>query len=155
MCGACVSRNSTLRRWAGSHGLMMVVRDSLTDAWRILNGDSTQIQVKNGHTSTSSGVKRPLSPSALEEPDAKRIKGLSNTSPSQSNPCLAPSQSPLARKILSDSSSSLGFGDIFCTFNFRERWCHCGSVSIVSCAILRDITSSSVFATSSSRSISS
>jgi E3 ubiquitin-protein ligase UBR7 len=136
----------------------MVVRDSVTDSWRILNGDSTNpeelIRVENGHTSASSGVKRPLSPSALEEPDAKRVKSLSNKSPSQSK-CLAPSQSSLARKILSDSSSSLGFGDIFCTFNFRERWCHCGSVSIVSCAILRVIASSLVFAISSSRSVSS
>lgn len=140
VCGACVSRNSTLHRWAGSYGLMMVVRDSVTDSWRILNGDSTGSKevVYVGHEPVSglSGVKRPLSPSALEEPDAKRAKGLSNTSLSQSQPCLAPSQDSLARKIvndlgLSDSSSSLGTGDIFCTSNFRERWCHCDSVSIV------------------------
>ena len=143
VCGACVSGNPTLRRWAGSHGLMMVVRDSVTDSWRILNGESTDskklIQVENGHTSTSSGVKRSLSPSALE-PDAKRVKSLSNTPLSQSKPCLAPSQDSLARKIiddfgLSDPSSSLGTGDIFCTFDFRERWCHCDSVGIVDCAI--------------------
>ena len=144
---------------------MMVVRDSVTDSWRILNGDSTDskmlIQVENGHASASSGAKRPLSPSALE-PDAKRAKNLSNIPLSQSKPCLAPSQDPLARKIiddfgLSDSSSSLGAGDIFCTFNFRERWCHCDSVGIVPCAISRDHMSccSLVFATSSSKSISS
>jgi len=111
---------------------MMIVRDSVTDSWRILNGDPADseelIQVENGHTSASSGVKRPLSPSALEEPDAKRVKGLSNTGPLQLKPCLAPSQGSLARKIvdgLSDSIYSLGTGDIFCTFNFRERWCHC------------------------------
>ena len=140
VCGACVSRNPTLRRWAGSYGLMMVVRDSVTDSWRILNGDSTDstklIQVENGYASTSSGAKRPLSPSALE-PDAKRAKSLSNTSLSQSKPCLAPSQDFITRKIfddlgLLDSSSSLGAGDVFCTFNFRERWCHCDSVGIVS-----------------------
>lgn len=147
VCGACVSRNQTLRRWAGSYGLMMVVRDSITDSWRILNGDSMDseglIQVENGQTSASSGVKRPLSPSALEEPDAKRVKGLSNTPPSHSKLCLAPSQSSLARKIIDhfglSDSSSLGTGDIFCTFNFRERWCHCDSVSIIPCAILHDI----------------
>lgn len=122
----------------------MVVRDSVTDSWRILNGDSTDskelIQVENGHTSASSGTKRSLSPSALE-PDAKRAKSLSNAPLSQSKPCLAPSQDSLARKIigdfgLSDSSTSLGAGDIFCTFNFRERWCHCDSVGVVLCAIL-------------------
>jgi len=114
---------------------MMVVRDSVTDSWRILNGDSTDseklIQIENGHTSASSGAKRPLSPSALE-PNAKRAKSLSNTPLSQSKPCLAPLQDSLARKIIDDlglldSSSSLGAGDIFCTFNFRERWCHCDS----------------------------
>ena len=142
VCGACVSRNPTLRRWAGSYGFIMVVRDSVTDSWRILNGDSTDseelVQAENGHTSASSGVKRPLSPSALEEPDAKRVKGLSNTAPLQIKPCLAPSQGSLARKIvdgLSDSISSLGTGDIFCTFNFRERWCHCDTVGVVPRAI--------------------
>ena len=118
---------------------MMVVRDSVTDSWRVLNGDSTDLEelihVKDGHTSTSSGVKRPSSPSVLDEPDAKRARGLSNAPLSQSKPCLAPSQSSLARKIiddfgLSDSSSSLGTGDIFCTLDFRERWCHCDSVGI-------------------------
>jgi E3 ubiquitin-protein ligase UBR7 len=119
----------------------MVVRDSVTDPYRILNGDSTDSkklsQVENGHASASSGAKRPLSPSALE-PDAKRAKNLSNTPPSQSKPCLAPSQDSLARKIIEDfgSSSSLGAGDIFCTINFRDRWCHCDSVGIVPCAIL-------------------
>ena len=137
VCGACVSGNPTLRRWAGSYGLMMVVRDTVTDSWRILNGDSTDsrklIQVENGYAASSSGAKRPLSPSALE-PDAKRAKSLSSTS--QSKPCLAPSQDHLARKIfddfgLSDSGSSLGAGDVFCTLNFRERWCHCDSVGLL------------------------
>ena len=164
ICGACVSGNPTLRRWAGSYGLMMVVRDSVTDSWRILNGDSTDsknlIQVENEYTSASSGDKRPLSPSALE-PDAKRTKSLSDTSLLQSKSCLAPSQDSLARKILddlglSDSSPSLGAGDIFCTLNFRERWCHCDSVSIVSCVFSwSHVMSSLVFATSSSKSISS
>ena len=154
VCGACVSRNPTLRRWAGSYGLMMVVRDSVTDSWRIMNGDSMDsknlIEVENGYASASSqsGAKRPLSPSALE-PDAKRAKNLANTPLSQSKPCLAPSQETLARKIfddfgLSDSSSSLGAGDIFCTLNFRERWCHCDSVGIVPCVILV-ITCNAVF----------
>jgi len=135
VCAACVSRNPTLRRWAGSYGFMMVVRDSVTDSWRILNGTSPDskefVQVENGRIPASSGAKRPLSPSA-SEPDAKRAKGTSNTPLSQLKPCLAPSQGSLARKIidsfgLSDSSSSLGVGDVFCTFNFRERWCHCDS----------------------------
>ena len=152
VCGACVSGNPTLRRWAGSYGLMMVVRDSVTDSWRILNGDSTDstklIQVENGYASSSSGAKRPLSPSALE-PDAKRAKSLFSTSLSQSKPCLAPLQDSLARRIfddfgVSDSSSSLGAGDVFCTFNFRERWCHCDSVRNVPCVILV-ITYNAVF----------
>ena len=143
----------------------MVVRDSVTDSWRVLNGDSTDLEelihVKDGHTSTSSGVKRPSSPSVLDEPDAKRARGLSNAPLSQSKPCLAPSQSSLARKIiddfgLSDSSSSLGTGDIFCTLDFRERWCHCDSVGICFCSILRPhMTLSLVFATPESRSVSS
>ena len=142
----------------------MVVRDSVADSWRILNGDSTDsknlIQVENGNTSASSGAKRPLSPSALE-PDAKRAKNLSNTPMSQSKPCLAPSQDSLARKIfddfdLPDSSFSLGAGDIFCTVNFRDRWCHCDSVGFVPlCYSCDHVMLSLVFATSSSKPISS
>ena len=142
-----MSKNPTLRRWAGSYGLMMVVRDNVTDSWRILNGASLDseefIRVEDGHTPASSGIKRPLSPSASEVPDAKRAKGSSNTPPSQSKPCLAPLQDPLARKIIDNfglfnSGSSLGAGDIFCTINFRERWCHCDSVGIISRVILHN-----------------
>ncbi|KAF8154609.1 hypothetical protein B0H34DRAFT_660833 [Crassisporium funariophilum] len=137
VCGACVSSNATLKRWAGTYGAMMVVRDDLAGPWRCLNGLSTEAEGSaleaDLNSSSRSGAKRPLSPSAFHEPDAKRAKASSNAPllPS-SRPCLAPPQDPLACTVLanlniSDPNTSLGAGDIFFTLGFRDRWCHCDS----------------------------
>ena len=128
VCAGCVFRNATLKRWAGTPGAIMVVRDSPAHSWRRLDGplEAESIEIDNPQVVTISGIKRPLSPSSLEEPEAKRAKGSSSVASS----CLAPPQDPLARKILTDpaNGSSLGAGDVFFTAGFRERWCRCNSV---------------------------
>jgi len=136
ICGDCVSRNLTLRRWAGTSGVMMIVRDSPSEPWRRLNGSVKAtpefIEIDDSQPASSLGVKRPLSPSALEGPEIKRSKG-SSTETSSHSSCLAPPKEPIAQKILSsiniDGESSLGTGDIFLTPGFMDRWCHCYSVS--------------------------
>ncbi|KAF8956579.1 hypothetical protein BDZ97DRAFT_1671410 [Flammula alnicola] len=136
VCGACVSRNPTLKRWMGTAGAIIVVRDSPDDPWHRVNGPSKAgeelIEINDITDEPTSGIKRPLSPSALDGPEAKRAKGSSHAQLSSSASCLAPPQHPLAQTILSaldkpDPDTSLGAGDIFFTLGFRERWCHCDS----------------------------
>jgi len=136
LCGACVSQNSTLKRWAGTCGAMMVVRDTPTDPWRRLNGptkvEEEFIQIDETLAASKPGIKRPLSPSALDGPGSKRAKGSSAEPLSQTNSCLAPHQELLPQVIFSaldsrDPETSLGAGDVFFTLGFKERWCHCDS----------------------------
>jgi len=137
VCGACVSQNPTLIRWAGTAGAIMVVRDSPGDPWRRLNGstkvDQELVQVEEDLQNDSTvGTKRPSSLSTLDEPKAKRSKNTRDDELTSSIPCLAPPQEPLARKFLSSSNkwepeTSLGTGDIFFTLGFKDRWCHCDS----------------------------
>ncbi|KAF9561238.1 hypothetical protein CPC08DRAFT_664618 [Agrocybe pediades] len=135
VCCDCVSRNPTLTRWAGTSGVMMIVRDNVSDPWRRLNGSVKAtlevIEIEDSQSASLLGVKRPPSPSVLEGPEAKRLKGSSLTENPSDSLCLAPPQEPLAQKILSslniDPESSLGTGDIFLTPGFMDRWCHCGS----------------------------
>ncbi|PPR01204.1 hypothetical protein CVT26_016085 [Gymnopilus dilepis] len=137
VCGACVSRNPTLMKWAGTPGAIMVVRDTPADRWRRLEVSSQTgeevVQVDDDPQDVSMlGTKRPSSPSALDEPKAKRPKNVRDGEPVSSFTCLAPAQDPLAQKIMSASNkwepeTSLGTGDIFFTLGFRDRWCHCDS----------------------------
>ncbi|KDR79109.1 hypothetical protein GALMADRAFT_1222886 [Galerina marginata CBS 339.88] len=134
ICGACVSRNPTLVRWAGTYGAMMVVRDSPAEPWRRLNGSRQEteelIQIEGPQMASKLGIKRPLSPSAVDRPEAKRAKASSDEQISSSTACLAPPQELLAQKVLSsldsaDAESFLGAGDLFLTLGFKERWCQC------------------------------
>ncbi|KAF9044413.1 hypothetical protein BJ165DRAFT_1347432 [Panaeolus papilionaceus] len=136
ICGQCVSKSALLQRWAGTCDTIMVVRDSPDDPWRRLNcmdvDDQRPIEVDDTQEATSrAGTKRPLSPSALEEPDAKRVKP-SHEDTMGFTTCLTPPQHPLAKHILSsldnaNAVSALGAGDLFLTSGFRDRWCRCQS----------------------------
>uniref|UniRef100_A0A8H8CIX0 Uncharacterized protein n=1 Tax=Psilocybe cubensis TaxID=181762 RepID=A0A8H8CIX0_PSICU len=135
VCGSCTSRNPTLKRWAGTCGAMMVVRDTPSDPWRRLNGPSKVgaelIQIDDPQSATFVlGTKRPLSPSAGEGPETKRVKNISDETISTTPSCLAPDPVPLAQKIFAEmesreSAPSLGAGDVFFTLGFKERWCQC------------------------------
>ncbi|EDR09981.1 uncharacterized protein LACBIDRAFT_318396 [Laccaria bicolor S238N-H82] len=138
ICGSCVSNIETLKKWAGTRGAMMVVRNSTTEPWRCLNGDTQHpeelVTVDDSSTTLTSGAKRPLSPSLAQEPDAKRARGTSSSSATSppSNACIAPPRNPYAQKLFEDGISfdldySLGTGDVFLTDGFRERWCRCHS----------------------------
>ncbi|RDB26718.1 Protein mlo2 [Hypsizygus marmoreus] len=135
VCGSCVLKNKTLRRWAGTPGITMVVRDNSKDTWRRLGDDlsttSELVDVDNSFSSSVAGIKRPLSPSNLDVPEAKRARGSSPMPASPPRPCLAPKSNPFAQKILENlgasTESAIGAGDIFLSEGFRERWCRCAS----------------------------
>lgn len=137
VCGACVSGIDTLRRWAGTDGTMMVVRDNPSDPWKVLTHSCETEDSKVADLdvvddgSASSGGKRPRAYSPTSAPDPKRLR----SSPSPSSSCLAPPPNPIAQKIFSLRDSpvydmSLGAGDVFLTDGWRERWCRCNSVRL-------------------------
>jgi E3 ubiquitin-protein ligase UBR7 len=139
VCGHCVSKNATLRGYAGSPGIMMVVRDDLDSPWRRL-GDERPAADESIDVATSSGVstvgsKRAHSPSDSSSPNPKRARGTSQASTRSSCLCLAPKPNSLAQNIIANRDTvpetSLGTGDVFLKENFRDHWCRCASVGIL------------------------
>ncbi|KAL6303793.1 hypothetical protein BKA93DRAFT_325400 [Sparassis latifolia] len=138
VCGACVRKIDTLRRYAGTSKVLMVVRDSPSDKWRIIGDEdagSSTVEVDIAEPGSSAGEKRAHSPTKPDAPDAKRAR-LSPVALS-SQPCLAPAMNPRAQELLSSQESRddeglqafspLGCGDVFLTEGWRERWCRCGA----------------------------
>ncbi|EGN94427.1 hypothetical protein SERLA73DRAFT_114653 [Serpula lacrymans var. lacrymans S7.3] len=137
ICSSCVSSIDTLKRYAGTPGVLMVVRDEDTAPWKMIGGHSTDDTLENGSsldvddtgsTSASVGTKRPRSASLSNDSVTKKPR----TSPSPALPtsCLAPPCNPVATKVFegrtsTNIDSSLGTGDIFLTEGWRERWCRC------------------------------
>ena len=142
ICGACVRAIPTLRRYAGTPGVLMVVRDALEQPWKVVGKEDdtnvdASVEVAEGATplevDSDVGGKRGRSHEDAEAPTAKRPRV--STEPSASQLCLAPSESPAAQRLLSStpenattSVPSLGLGDVFLTEGWRERWCRCQSV---------------------------
>lgn len=125
VCGSCVSNIPVLKKYAGSHGAMMVARDSAEATWRRLGDvvEEAHVTVQEDDTPVT-GSKRPPSSSETDAPEAKRPRGPSTT-------CLSPPVDPLAAKVFQQTESDqlLGTGDVFLTDGFRERWCMCSDVS--------------------------
>lgn len=115
----------------------MIVRDDPTSPWRRLGeepaaDESVDVEILPGFSTV--GVKRALSPSDFNVPDAKRARGTSQAPIRTSGSCLAPKRNTLAQRIIENrdnTASSLGTGDVFLTENFRERWCRCASVGVL------------------------
>lgn len=160
VCSFCVLRNPTLRRWMGTAGAIIVARDSPEHPWLRVNGPPSngeeviQIDRIEDAEDAKATIKRPLSPSALDGPEAKRPKATSDSTIESTASvfaselpelCLAPPQHPLAQTVLSaltesEVNTSLGAGDIFLTLGFRERWCHCVSVRHIILAYLQNMS---------------
>ncbi|KAF9223157.1 hypothetical protein BS17DRAFT_755026 [Gyrodon lividus] len=135
ICYACVGKIVTLRRYAGTKGAIMVVRDREQGSWRKLEGeslgsshgspDNSPVDIDDPQPST---IKRPHSRSSSQDNERKpkRPRTLA------SSPCLAPAMNPIAEAIFNDQSrdlkasgSSQGTGDVFLTEGWRQRWCRC------------------------------
>ncbi|KAG6890333.1 hypothetical protein C0992_002316 [Termitomyces sp. T32_za158] len=139
ICGPCVSKNTTLVRWAGTPGITMVVRDTPAEPWRRLldkpppTEDPDPISITNTNTADEPtvGSKRPLSPSNADCSDAKRLRGSFQVPIPSNTYCLAPDSNIMAQKIYQQldapKTASLGTGDLFLSGGFRDRWCRCSS----------------------------
>ncbi|KAG6371256.1 hypothetical protein JVT61DRAFT_9721 [Boletus reticuloceps] len=134
VCAACVSKVPTLRRYAGTTGVITVVRDVERGSWKRLEGDPSAESQGSFHEPSldvadpeAATTKRPRSRSSSQndEREAKR------TRVSESPLCLAPAVNPIAQAIFDNKTSGSkdstheGIGDIFLTEGFRERWCRC------------------------------
>lgn len=136
----------------------MVVRSSETEPWQVVGQEDTKeaasvdIESKDEKPTEdvsnvpAAGEKRERSPTKEGEPQAKRarVSAEAETPP----PCLAPPQDPRISRLLSDSQPNtsnddapaslpgsaeeyMGCGDVFLTEGWRDRWCHCKSVSVL------------------------
>lgn len=145
MCGACVQKIPILQRFAGTPGCFMVTRVSATDPWRVVGenhgpGDMDEpAEIISSETPTKSeesgtpgdatiGSKRRLSTPPDGIPEGKRVKAtLASVN------CLAPPPNSIAESIYAsiatDSTLTIGTGDLFLAEGFRQRWCHCHNVN--------------------------
>ena len=146
MCAACVASIPILRRWAGTKGVMMVVRQDPGSAWNVLDGVSLPNDSERGGENglvdmgqdCQTGEKRPHSRAGFDFSDAKRprISNIDELSPadSSSQSCIAPPENSTAQRVFAlvgsdDISQRIGHGDLFLTDGWRSRWCRCSSVS--------------------------
>jgi len=150
VCASCVTKMPCVKKYAGTPGVMMVVRDDLTEPWRVLYGEETAVDVTEGRadleiplgqtnsttdgeleTNTSQGRteishKRTLSSTTGDGPEPKRARV--DVEPPVA--CSAPRINPVALSILKSveqTDQRLGAGDLFLTEGFRDRWCRCPS----------------------------
>ncbi|KZT02862.1 uncharacterized protein LAESUDRAFT_762511 [Laetiporus sulphureus 93-53] len=137
VCSACVREIPILRRYAGTPGVLMVIRDNPEGPWKVIGRQDSQDETVNIQERESEvGEKRTHSADPASVPEAKRarVSPEPETKGAASSPCLAPPPNPVAQDIISRllsesdtaaSDDSLGKGDIFLTEGFRERWCKC------------------------------
>lgn len=148
VCTACVHKIDVLKKWAGTPGVMMVVRDTPDEMWKVIgqlaeSTDTVDISDDSVPTNPTIGHKRARSSSTSDDPQSKRPRGSEDPSsalagPGQSSPCLAPIPSHYAQRIFSSAQSPVaelgapesGLGDIFLADGFRDRWCGCSDVRI-------------------------
>ncbi|KZS90154.1 hypothetical protein SISNIDRAFT_475503 [Sistotremastrum niveocremeum HHB9708] len=150
ICRSCVMSAPILSRWAGTPGVLMLVRqqrkagettDPEVPEWRVIGKTGDEYEELVDVALESAGEKRKresVDDDGTVEQEQKRVK-LDGSSASSSLPrpenCLAPRPNPIAQQILAARSmkpldlgaESLGEGDIFLTEGFRDRWCRCHS----------------------------
>ncbi|KAF7798074.1 hypothetical protein EIP86_009288 [Pleurotus ostreatoroseus] len=153
VCASCVQKIDTLKRYAGTPGVLMVARDDAESAWKVVDSVTEAIKNEREHLDVDFGPpikteptdadikieqngdaavgnKRPHPDDTADTPDAKRHRlgddTLAGSSPLDNNNkiCLSPPTNPLAQRIL-NGATSLGAGDVFLTDGFRDRWCKC------------------------------
>lgn len=123
----------------------MVIRRTTAQPWVRFDGQLDQIMGEDEVTTAvdsgspvKSGLKRPATP-PTSVPTNKRLRSSPDAeSSTHTTICAAPSQNSIAGQIFTaankkvDLAERLGTGDIFLTEGFRERWCRCSSVSLIS-----------------------
>ncbi|KAF8587623.1 hypothetical protein K439DRAFT_1385634 [Ramaria rubella] len=126
ICGSCVLANDTLRGWAGTKGIMMVVREesdeeispvitggAVDPRWRVLNGEDDAVELNattaEGELKRQRGIE---GDGGDERPTMKKLRAnsgsvavipLASSSVPQTEPlssCLAPPVNPTAQHVL-------------------------------------------------------
>ncbi|EIM83733.1 uncharacterized protein STEHIDRAFT_170246 [Stereum hirsutum FP-91666 SS1] len=131
ICSSCVRKIPILQRWAGTPGVMMVVRDHSSSPWKVLNGDTSNSKASRTATDAESqdvsvvdtstevsitttteyklGDKRPLSPSShdhdITTTDSKKPR--TSPPPSTADPTPTPSTSQSRSRSQSHSRRCL------------------------------------------------
>ncbi|KAI0030910.1 hypothetical protein K488DRAFT_19702, partial [Vararia minispora EC-137] len=150
VCAACVRAHPLLRHYAGTPGALVVLRDALGEAWRIIGRDvegEETVDVEgneDGETGTETGEsegnrKRTLSFADASDAKRPRLDSAPSPPPSSSSsltvppplsaPCRKPVPNVTAQRILArpPSDAELGAGDVFFTAGWRDRWCRCAA----------------------------
>jgi E3 ubiquitin-protein ligase UBR7 len=142
VCRDCVLAIPILKSWAGTPGLMMLVKKRGADPdhplWEVIGrqaNDDPTILPEPGTSGTKR--KQPDTDELIEDQlPKKQVKletGRSDTS------CQAPVPNPIAQSILNDATVNSnqqteyeGTGDVFLASGFRTKWCTCPQVSVTS-----------------------
>ncbi|CAE7231227.1 unnamed protein product [Rhizoctonia solani] len=118
ICGSCVRKITTVKRYAGTKGVRMVIPDEAGN-FNILGEDwEEQVDVEE---TQGAGTKRRASGSGDEQAH-KRARAESSSNAKPANPCTAPPLNPLAQTVLADPTAH---GDVFLSPGWRDRWCRC------------------------------
>ncbi|CAE6443733.1 unnamed protein product [Rhizoctonia solani] len=144
VCGTCVRNIATLKRYAGTKGVRMVVPRE-EGGFKVLGEDWEDEVDVVGETDEGkgAGTKRRASGTGVEEeqankrPRAEEPNPASNDTTTTADPststststltrspnrCTAPPINTSAQTILSDPAAC---GDVFLSVGWRERWCRC------------------------------
>ncbi|KAH7323370.1 hypothetical protein B0J17DRAFT_582184 [Rhizoctonia solani] len=140
ICGECVGKIATLKRYAGTRGFRMVVPGEQEGEFKVLGEDWEEEEVDvvgEGDQVKGAGTKRRASGTRVEDEQAnKRPRAEEPTTSSDTNPpastltlpitspnrCTAPPINSFAQTILADPTAH---GDVFLSVGWRERWCRC------------------------------
>ncbi|CAE6416355.1 unnamed protein product [Rhizoctonia solani] len=127
VCGTCVRKIPTLKRYAGTKGVRMVVPSQ--DGFKIIGEDwEEQVNVDGEEEEgKGAGTKRRASGTGEDEQASKRPRAdesipASTSSTTIPNRCTAPPINAQAQTILADPTA---YGDVFLSEGWRERWCRC------------------------------
>lgn len=163
ICGTCVLGNATLRRWAGTVGVMMVYSEVINSNKEIPTTVEGGVDPRWKTLESHVSEEITMAASDAEDIHVRPVKrrrtqdDLPNPTPttSESVTCVAPPVNSLAQKILDrlenkqnpnngQSAEVFGNGDIFLKEGWRDRWCKCYKVIIIFSLGKRYIRNSSV-----------
>ncbi|CAE6378074.1 unnamed protein product [Rhizoctonia solani] len=137
ICGSCVRKIPTVKRYAGTKGFRMVVpAEEGSEGFTVLGEDWEEDEEVDvvGEQGQETGTKRRASDAGMDEQANKRPRAEdtnhADARPSTSTPddailptrCTAPPINSLAQTLLADPSI---YGDVFLSVGWRERWCRC------------------------------
>ncbi|QRW21085.1 hypothetical protein RhiXN_06074 [Rhizoctonia solani] len=128
ICGSCVGKIPTVKRYAGTKGFRMVVpAEGGVEGFRILGEEWDEERRASDAGADEQASKRPRAedpnPTPTDTPSS--FNDTSASTPDDPIPptrCTAPPINSLAQTFLADPTA---YGDVFLSAGWRERWCRC------------------------------